>query len=449
MNIVKMNIRLIIAMVFVGLWSANTASAQEVLTLNDALQYALKNNESVKKAYLDIEGGKHQVAEVRAGALPQVEGSAGLNYNPIIGKLVFAGQSVTIGQPWDSQFGAQLNQQVFNQQVFTGLKAAQATSDYYVLAANMTEEQVIETVASNYYQVLVNKEQLSVIDTNLKNIRIINDVVANQYQNGLAKKIDVDRIKVNITNLETQREELVNGIVLLENRLKFSMGMPIEAPITLAEEELKEVPALTDFDEDDGRLDRLVELQVLNKQLELLDLQYKANKAEYYPSLSLISNYSYTAMASKFNYLYRNSENPVAAKFGSMLVGLSLRVPIFNGFATRARIGKAKVDYLKAEQDLYNMRQSLDLANENAKIQLKNAVNTIHSQRQNMQLAQEVYESTQNNYNNGLAALTDLLDTENALTQAQNSYTQALLNYKIAEIQLKKSNGQIKTLVNE
>jgi len=449
MNILKMNIRQILAITLLAVWGIQSTSAQEPLTLKDALKYALENSESIKKAYLDIEGGKHQVAEVRASALPQIEGSAALNYNPVIGKLVFAGQSVTIGQPWDSRFGAQLSQQVFNQQDFTGLKAAQATSDYYRLAANMTEEQVIETVASNYYQILVNREQLSVIDTNLKNIRVINNIVSNQYENGLAKKIDVDRIKVNITNLENQREELINGVSLLENQLKFSMGMPIEIPISLAEEELTDVPNAVDFQDDSNRLDRLIELQLINKQLELLDLQHKATRAEYFPTLSLVSNYNYTAMSNKFNYLYKNSEDPIAASFGAAVIGLNLRVPIFNGFATRARMGKAKVDYLKAEQDLNNIRQSLNLANENAKIQLKNALNTIRSQRENMQLAQEVYESTQNNYNNGLAALTDLLDTENALTQAQNSYTQALLNYKIAEIQLKKSNGQIKSLINE
>lgn len=428
---------------------SNPSLAQQPLTLQDALQYALDHNESIKKAYLDVEGGKHQVAEVRASALPQVEATAGLNYNPVIGKLVFAGQSVTIGQPWDSQFGAQLTQQVFNQQVFTGLRAARTTSEYYALAANMTEEQVIEVVAANYYQVLVTREQLSVIDTNLKNIRVINDIVTNQYNNGLAKKIDVDRIRVNITNLETQREELVNGVTLLENQLKFSMGMPIETPIVLAEQELKEVPDIIDLSNDPGRLDRLVELQLQNKQLELLDLQYKATKAEYFPTLSLVSNYTYSTMTERFNSLYQNSENPLAASFGSMLVGVSLRIPIFNGFATRARMGKAKVDYLKAEQDLRNTRQSLNLAHENAQIQLKNALNTIQSQRENVQLAQEVYESTQNNYNNGLAPLTDLLDTENALTEAQNSYTQALLNYRIAEIQLKKANGNIKSLINE
>ena len=449
MNTFTRNIRLVIATLLIGMTGIQGAVAQEVLTLKDALNYALAHSEAIKKAYLDVEGGKYQVAEVRASALPQIEGTGALNYNPVIGKLVFAGQSVTIGQPWDSYVGAQLNQQVFNQQVFTGLKAAKTTAEFYELSADLTEEQVIEQVATSYYQVLVNREQLNVIDTNLKNVNVIHEIVSNQYANGLAKKIDVDRIKVNITNLENQREELVNGIVMLENQLKDAMGRPIATAIELPETELTAVPNVLDLPDNPNRMDNLVELNVMNKQLELLDLQYKAYKAEYFPTLALVSNYTYTAMSDRFNYLYKSSTDPMAARFGSMVVGLSLRVPIFNGFATRARMGKAKVDYLKAEQDLWNTKQSLNLANENAQIQLRNALNTIQSQRENVTLAQEVYESTQNNYNNGLAPLTDLLDTENALTQAQNSYTQALLNYKIAEIQLKKANGEIKSLINE
>src|SRR5690606_2914055 len=203
-----------------------------------------------------------------------------------------------------------------------------------------TEEQVIEQVASNYYQVLVNREQLSVIDTNLKNVNIIREIVSNQYDNGLAKKIDVDRIRVNITNLENQREELVNAIVMLENQLKYTMGMPIETAIELPETELTAVPTALDFPEQPNRMDHLVELNLMNKQLELLDLQYKAYKAEYYPSVALVSKSTYTAMSDRFNYLYKSSVDPMAARFGSMVIGLSLRIPIFNGFATRARMGQ-------------------------------------------------------------------------------------------------------------
>src|SRR5690606_9127649 len=109
---------------------------------------------------------------------------------------------------------------------------------------------------------------------------------------------------------------------------------------------------------------------------------------------------------------------------------------------------QAEVEILQIEQDLKNTSNSLNLAHRNANIALRNNVSTINAQRENMALARQVYESTQNNYNNGLAPLTDLLNAETSLVDAQNSYNQALLNYKVAEIQLIQSNGNIKSLLN-
>ena len=91
----------------------------------------------------------------------------------------------------------------------------------------------------------------------------------------------------------------------------------------------------------------------------------------------------------------------------------------------------------------------MDLAYENAKKQIDNSIITISSQKENAQLAQDVLTNTNNNYIQGLASLTDLLDAENALVEAQNNYTTALLDYKLAEIQLIKSKGELKTLINK
>lgn len=423
-------------------------SAQQTLTLKDALVFALQNNTKVRNAKLDIEGGRYKVEEVRAQALPQLTGTAGLTYNPIIGQQVvdFGGQTQTLrfGQKWNSSAGVQLSQQLFNQQVFTGLQAARSSEEYYNLTAQLTEEQIIELVANNYYQVLVNRQQLNVIDNNIKNIKVIEKIVSNQYQNGLAKKIDVDRIKVNLTNLETQREQTLNGITQLENQLKYAMGMPVSNEIILPATELTEVtqlPLLTDT----ISLSNRTEIKLLNNTDKLLALQRKAYVSEYYPTLALTGNYTYSSQSGGFDFLSSNSS---AIGFGSSAIGLSLRVPIFNGFLTRSKIRQADVDITKAKESRKEAVNGLNLAYENAKIQLRNSINTINSQKKNVELAAEIYKSTQNNYNNGLANLTDLLDTENSLTQAQNSYTQALLNYKIAEIQLIKSKGNIKTLVN-
>jgi len=422
---------------------ANLVHAQQTLTLKDALNFAVENNANARKSRLEIEGGKYKTQEVRAQALPQISGNASLTYNAIVGQLVFGDQAFQLGRKWNSNAGVQLSQQLFNQTIFTGLKAAKTSESYYKLNADLTEEQVIEQVANNYYQVLVSRQQLNVIDTNIKNVKVVEKIINNQYENGLAKKIDVDRIKVNLTNLQTQREQTINAVVQLENQLKFSMGMPVTTEIRLPADEFRKVetmPALADTISLAGR----TEIRLLDIQKELLGLQRKAYVAEYYPNLSLTANISTTGQSDKFDLF---SKSGSAFYYDASAIGVTLKVPIFNGFATRSKVRQADVDIKKADEDIRETKNSLNLAYENAKIQLKNNINTIKSQRQNVQLAQEIYNSTQNNYNNGLAALTDLLDTENALTEAQNSYTQALLNYKIAEIQLIKSNGNIKSLL--
>lgn len=423
------------------------SNAQQTLTLKDALDYALKNQVAVKQAMLDIEKGRYKTQEVRAQALPQINGSLGLTYNAIVGQQVvdFGGmtQVLKFGKDWNSNAGVQLSQQLFNEQVFTGLKAAKASEAYYQYNSQLTEEQVIEQVANNYYQVLVNRQQVNVLDTNIKNVKKIEKIVANQYQNGLARKIDVDRINVNLTNLLTQRAAVSNAISMLENQLKYSIGMPVANAIVLPSTELTEIKQLP-FLADTIGLSNRTEIKLMGVQRNLLNLQKKAYISEYYPTLMLNANYAYSSQADKFDFL---KSNPRALGFDASAIGLTLRVPIFNGFQTRSKIKQAAIEIEQFENDYANLNNGLNLAYENAKVQLKNNLNTIRAQKKNAELAQEIYNSTQNNYNNGLASLTDLLDTESALTQAQNSYTQALLSYKIAEIQLIKSQGNIKSLV--
>lgn len=439
------SIKLVIT--FIGLLSFSQGFAQQTLTLKEALKYAIDNNQNAKKSRLDIEGGKQKTNEVRAAALPQVNGSANLAYNPIIGQLVTDMGAFKMGKAWNSGAGIQVDQQLFNQQVFTGLKAAKVSEDYYSLNATLTEEQVIEQTANSYYQILVNKQQLSVIDTNIKNIKVIDKMITNQYNNGLAKKIDVDRIKVNLTNLETQREQIINAVEQLEIQLKLAMGMPVSTKISLHPTELKNINSLPLL-ESDINVSSRTELQLMDVQRTLLDLQRKAYVSEYYPTLALSGSYNYTTMTSTFDPFKSKTMAKGSVGYDASAIGLSLRVPIFSGLRTKSKVKQAEIELLKAEEDTKATTNALNASYENAKIQLKNSFSTIQSQSKNVKLAQEIYNSTQNNYNNGLASLTDLLDTENALTQAQNSYNQALLNYKIAEIQLIKSQGNIKSLIN-
>ncbi|OAB28631.1 Outer membrane protein TolC [Flavobacterium fryxellicola] len=430
------------------------ANAQEVksLTLKEAINYALENKADAKKAKLKVENSEYQIQEVRSRALPQISANGNLTYNPVLQTTVIDGAGfgqpgttiqAAFGQPWISTAGVSLTQALFDQTVFTGLKAAKSTREFYQINEQLTEEQVIERVANNYYQVYVQRQKLTVIDSTFKNTNKVKNIIKGQYDNGLAKKIDLDRILVKISNISTQRQQVLNAVQIQENALKFYMGMPIETQIVIPQTEFEVSPqSLSETPNTANRSEFLL----LKKQEQLLTYQKKAIEAGYYPTLSLSAGYNYIGQGPKMPIGGKPADGVYWSDFSS--IGLNLKVPIFTGFGTRAKVRQADVDLRSIKEDLVDTKLSLDLAFANAKTQIDNSLTTITNQKENAQLAKQVLDNTRNNYVQGLASLTDLLDAENALTEAQNNYTSAILDYKLAEIQLIKSKGELKTLIN-
>ncbi|MRX39147.1 TolC family protein [Flavobacterium sp. LC2016-23] len=430
-----------------------SVSAQvKTLTLKDALTYALQNKADAKKSKLEVENSEYKIQEVRSRALPQISANGNLTYNPIIQTTVidgagFGAPGTTIqaafGQKWTSTAGLSLTQAIFDQSVFTGLKAARTTREFYQINNQLTEEQVIERVANNYYSVFVQKERLVLLDSNYVNTTKVRDIVKGQFDNGLAKKIDLDRIVVKMSNIDTERQQIKNQITLQENALKFYMGMPIETQIDMPKEEFEVIPAsLTE----QANVENRTEYLLLKKQEELLVYNKKAVEAGYYPTLSLTAGYNYIGQGPEFPWFAKPKDGVYWSDYSA--IGLNLHVPIFTGFGTRAKVRQADVQIRSLQEDMKDTKLSLDLDYRNAIAQIDDNLVTIENQKENMRLAKEILDNTKNNYLQGLASLTDLLDSENASLEAQNNYTRAVLNYKIAEVALIKSKGELKTLLN-
>ncbi|MEZ0180982.1 MULTISPECIES: TolC family protein [Flavobacterium] len=421
------------------------------LTLKDALNYALQNKADAKKAKLQVENSEYKIQEIRSRALPQISANGNLTHNPIIQTTVIDGAGfgqpgttiqAAFGQKWTSTAGVSLTQAIFDQSVFTGLRAAKSTREFYQINDQLTEEQVIERVANNYYAVYVQKERLVLLDSNYVNTTKVRDIVKGQFDNGLAKKIDLDRIVVKMSNIDTERQQIKNQITLQENALKFYMGMPIETVIDMPKEEFEVVPAsLTELPNIENRTEYLL----LKKQEELLVFNKKAVEAGYYPTLSLTAGYNYIGQGPNMPWFAKPSNGVYWSDFSA--IGLNLHVPIFTGFGTRAKVRQADVEIRTLQEDIKDTKLSLDLDYRNAMAQIDNNLVTIQNQKENMRLATEILSNTKNNYLQGLASLTDLLDAENASLEAQNNFTRAVLNYKIAEISLIKSKGELKSLI--
>lgn len=419
--------------------ASTLAYSQQTVTLKQAIEFALQNKADALKAKLDITNADAKILEAKAGALPKVTGNANITYNPIIQEIALGGQTFKMGQPWVAVAGVQLQQALFNQQVFIGLKAAKSTKEFYQLNANLTEEQIIERVSNAYFQVFTAQEQKNTLESSYSSTEKVRNVIKSLYDNGLSKKIDLDRTNVNLTNIETNIKQSNNGITQAENALKFYMGMPIETKIQLVQEDMAVTPHLLD---ETVNTDERTEVKVLLKNKELLEYQKKATIANYYPTVNLTANYNWQGLGEKFPLTNGSSKGVMWSDYSA--IGLGINIPIFNGFATKAKVQQNQIDIDKLEIDIKDTKLGLDQAYQNAKAQIENSLATLESQKANVKLAEDVLADTKSNYQYGLATLTDLLEAENSLVQAKNNYTRAILDYKIAEVQYYKSKGELK-----
>ncbi|MDH5032972.1 MULTISPECIES: TolC family protein [Chryseobacterium] len=429
------------------IFGSTLMSAQQQVSLQEAIKQALQNKAEAKKAALQVKKAEYKIDEARAGALPQVSATAGLTYNPIIQEslLEFGGEKIRaqFGQPWGSTASVQLQQAIFDQRVFTGLKAAKSTREFYVLNAQLTNEQIIENVATAYYQVFVQEENLKTVTASYANTEKVRNVIKSLVDNGLAKAIDLDRTNVQLTNIGSNKQALINSVELSKNALKFYMGIPISTDIELEEKQIEPKPELI---ASNVNLNDRTELKVLNKNRELLVFNKKATEAYLYPSVNLTANYGWGANGAKFPLTNGLSRGVLWSDFSA--IGLNVNIPIFTGGATKAKINQAEIDIQDLDVDIENTQLSLSLDYKNAVTNMENALINLESMKDNVGLAERVQKNTQSNYQYGLATLTEVLDSENALTQAKQNYSNALLDYKQAEIKLIKAKGELNTLQN-
>ncbi|ROI11093.1 TolC family protein [Kaistella haifensis] len=431
-------------------FSITELQAQETVTLKQAIEYALQNKAEALNAKLDVRNADYQIMEAKAGALPKINGVANLTYNPILQTTAldagaFSGgpsniQLITLGRKWNAGAGVQLSQALFNQQVFIGLKAAKSTKEFYQLNAQLTEEQIIERVSNAYFQVFTIQQKKETLESSYSSTEKARNIIKSLYDNGLAKKVDLDRTNVNLTNINTVLKQQQNAINQAENALKFYMGMPIENKIELVKADMEITPHL--LDETVGT-DSRSEIKILNKQRELLQYNKKAVEAAYYPTVNLNANYSWQGLGDKFPLTNGEKNGVYWADYSAITLGVN--IPIFNGFATKARVEMAQIELDKLDVSIKDTKLSLDLSYQNAKSQIENSLLALENQKANVSLAETVTSNTKHNYQYGLATLTELLEAENALVEAKNNYSTAILEYKIAEIQYYKAKGELKT----
>ena len=434
-----------------GLLTVIAMNAQDTavhrFSVQQAVDYAMKNNVQVKNILLDVKIQEQVNREVTAAAYPQINGNISLvdNLKPpvsLIPASFFGGpagefRKFPFGIKYNANAGVSLDQILFDGQVFVGLQARKTVLDFFTKNAEVTEEVIKANVYKVYYQLVVSKTQIELLDANISRFEKLLHDTREIFKNGFAEKLDVDKVSVALSNLQTEKIKVLNQVGNGYLGLKLLMGMPVTDSLVLADnlsyDQIKEgLLENGQFQYNDRKEFQYAELGIKLNQYNIK--RYKLSKI---PTVTLNGYYNENAQRNSFNFFGSGDWFPVSA------LTLRVSIPIFHGFATNARIDRSKLELQKS----INQREALKLSIDNEVIIAKNnfqsAIAALEFQKKNMELAEEVYNQTKKKYEAGTGSQLEINNAQTDLKTAQVNYITSLYDAIIARVDYLKAIGKL------
>lgn len=435
--------------------SISSLMAQEIktdLSVHDCVQIAIKKNISIRKARFEKTKSEYKVTESRSGLLPQVSISGSFQDNLKMPVTMipgdFLGQPgeyipLTMGVQYNTSTAITVNQVLYNQTKLTELKLSKKADLLNELSIQQANEGLAQEVIKLYFLAQTTDEQKQIIKENIIRTERMANITKVQVENGIKKHVDYDRISITLENLRTQLDNTEALHQQQLNMIKYLLEMPSEQAILLTDSVsmplVSGVPTvISDFSEH-------IDIQILDQQKNIAKLRQKAIKSEYLPTLSFTGQFAYQGSRENFKDYFNGG--PTNKWYNSSYIGINLSIPIFDGFNRKSRSNQARIDYQVADMTLNNTKNKYSINYQNAINDFYNNQNNVKRQMQNIALAQKVYAETSLKYKEGMATMSDILQDEISLSDAQVSYLNALYNFKEAELAIMMLTGEIEKII--
>ena len=439
-----MKLEITLALALCGVLHVLAQDTTRCISLNQACQLGIEKNTSVINARLEIQKSAYHLKEVKSNLYPQVEGYSDFDYYYAIPQMLFPGEffgqtgeiPVEIGTKYDWISGFKASLILYNQSYFTSIKVAKSQQMLDQLSVQQKKEEVVYQVSQVYFFCKTTRSQIDQLQKNMKNTDHLLEILKLQAENGAARKIDYSKVLVDKNNLQTQIDNLNQLYRQQLDLLKYLIGMNINSEIGLSDS-LSYSADLQNFGMPD--FDRQSELKLLDQQIEVTTLNRKVNQQAYLPTLSGSGQYYYDGQQNEFNYF--NGGGDKFFKVG--LVGVSLSIPIFDGFEKHAKTRQYDLELQQLHNTRKNTADSYLKDFSNAIRQYNNSLKALLRQQENIKIAETDYNVTLQGYREQITPLSDLMLSENSLTEARLSFVNALLQLKNAELDVKKSKGEL------
>ncbi len=434
-----------------GLTASGKPGTGRPFTLQEAIDFAVRQNINVRNSQLDAVSAEARIKEIKASALPQVAASASLTDNLIIQRAFLPANffdpnapavPVQFGVKYSGNAALSLNQVIYSATLNVGLRAAATYRELAQRNLQASKVVVAEQVAKAYYSVLVAQERAKLLDYNIGRLDTLLNETRALNQQGFVEKLDVSRLEVQANNLRAERQNVQNLIELSYTLLKFQMGLTVNDEITLSEQlQDRDVADLRQLITPDPTFQyrSRIEYSTLETQVKLAQQDIEVTQKGYYPTVAAFINYGYNSGRNMIAQVI----NAPWLNFSTL--GLSVQVPVFDGFLKRNQIAQKRITLQKIQNSSELLRNSIDLQIRQSSITLNNGLQSLQTQQRNRELAQEIVRVTRIKYKEGVGSSIEVLNAEAALREAQTNYFGALYDFFIAKIDQDKSLGRLYT----
>ena len=303
--------------------------------------------------------------------------------------------------------------------------------------AAVTEEAIKTNIYKIYYQLSASKTQLNILDANIERLNKLAKDAQIMYKNGFAEKLDVDKVSVQLNNLQTEKIKANNAVAIGYMGLKMLMGMPVKDSLELTDVINEQSLSNDILVENEFQYGLRKDYQYINSVRKLTTYNVKRYQLSYLPTISMSGVYSKNALRTSFDFFEGGNWFPTS------LLSLNVNLPLFNGFARDAKVKRTKIELKQIENQIVALKNNIDNEITQAKLNYMSSVATVQFQKKNMQLAENVYQQTKKKFEAGTGSNTEISAAQADLVSAQNNYMNALYTALISKVDLLKATGKI------
>ena len=442
-----------------------TVFAQEEFSLDQAISYAIENNKSLRAKKLDVEDAEADIDGYASIAYPQITGGVDYQYyfevpaqpvpdfiTPSVYGILFQEgviPSRDLGPPTVSQLSffqphnltgkIDASIQVYDGSYRYGLKGAKMYRDLIKKEINASAYEVKSMVTKAYLNCLITDENITIVEDNLSVVSKSLDELKAMYEEGFVESLDVDRMQLSFDNLNTSLTNLTEVSKLSRNLLKFQMGFPISEELVLTEDLEVIVNELSLTLASDLEIDfsKRPEYEVIEKGIEINDLDYLRNRATYLPTVRAFGSFQRSLQREN---LFDSDE---AGWIPTSLAGLSINIPIYDGGNKRSKIEKTKIRAQKLMLQKEEFQSGVRMQVSNSYISLINAFNTLENTRSSLEMNESIYERVNIKFREGVGSSVEVTQAESSLYQAQADYINAIYDVVNAKTDLDIALGEL------